>query len=111
MSNDTGNNTPTTDNDPSQSETATEQSKQEQSKGREPDYDMIRINENIGRNPDFINVGPLWKSRSSENLIGNTAYGRIMIKPRTPKEGLEEIRQEAKQNPSQTVTKTQTQTP
>ncbi|WCN09992.1 hypothetical protein [Marinomonas mediterranea] len=73
-------------------------------KGRQPDYDALQINDNGGNKPSFTNIGPAWNSSASNNIVCRTVHGTIILKPRTPKEALKEMREQSPQAPSETLT-------
>lgn len=65
-----------------------------QKKGREPDFDVLQIIGN-GEHARPMKIGSLWNSSQSDNMVGDTVHGKLVVKPRPSKEDLEALRKNA----------------
>lgn len=64
-------------------------------KGRQPDYDLTLVMGENTPHQTFYDIGALWKSSQSDNLVGSSIYGKVIARPRQPKEVLQEMRTQA----------------
>ncbi len=68
-----------------------------QNSGSDNGYDVLLKQESRGKTR-FYNIGTVWNSSRSDNLVGDTAYGPVIIKPRASKEELDKLRADNAQN-------------
>jgi hypothetical protein len=69
-------------------------------KGKEPDFDVLQA---IGKGDRerLQNIGAMWLSERSGCISGETAHGRIVLKPRATQADLETLRAEQRQSTEQ----------
>ena len=81
-------------------ETTQENPQAQTSKGREPDYNVHQVIEGEERD-NWVKIGAMWEGKNGY-ISGDTVHGRIVLQTRTPKEALDEMR-EQKQKSTQTL--------